>query len=236
MRASDTERDAAINVLNDALTAGRLTLDEHGDRIEAALEATTLEELNDLTVDVQEASLARPQSRRSRWTLAVAFVAAIAIIASVFAIERTPANTSPAAPHSASSGTQTTASNCATSSGSTLMSYTGPENTKVVTPRFTVSSSGCLRYTESTNCVSGRMLLYIYQMGVSPIPEPSLFGCNSLTYRLTAGTYYVVVNASGDWKILRHRVSDSLLSDPTRPGRRCRSEGVPIVDPPAMRV
>lgn len=207
MRAADSERDAAINVLNDALTAGRLTLDEHGDRIEAALEATTLEELNDLTADVQEASLERSQSRRSRWTLGVAFVAAIAIIASVFAIERTPANTSPAAPHSASpdasAGAQTTtASNCATPSGSTLMSYTGPENTKVVTPRFTVSASGCLHYTESSNCVSGRMLLYIYQMGVSSVPEPSLFGCNSLTYRLTAGTYYVVVNASGDWKIL----------------------------------
>ena len=199
-------RDAAINVLNDALTAGRLTLDEHGDRIEAALEATTLEELNDLTADVQEAPVARPQSRRSWWRLAVPLVAAIAIIASVFAIQRTPANTSPAAPHGpsprASAGAQTTASNCTTSSGLTLMSDTGPENTKVVTPRFTVSSSGCLHYTESSNCASGAMLLYIYQMGVSSVPEPSLFGCNSLTYRLTAGTYYVVVSASGDWKLL----------------------------------
>jgi len=39
-------------------------------------------------------------------------------------------------------------------------------------------------------------------MGVSSVPEPSLFGCNSLTYRLTAGTYYVVVSASGEWKLL----------------------------------
>ena len=51
-----------------------------------------------------------------------------------------------------SAGAQTTASNCTTSSGLTLMSDTGPENTKVVTPRFTVSSSGCLHYTESSNC------------------------------------------------------------------------------------
>jgi hypothetical protein len=206
MRASDTERDAAINVLNDALTAGRLTLDEHGDRIEAALEASTLDELNDLTADVQEVALARPQSRRSWWALAVPLVAAIAIIASVFAIHRTPASRSPAAAHGAaprsSAGPQTTASNCAASSGSTLMSYTGPENTRVVTPRFTVSSSGCLHYSESSNCASGSMLLYIYQMGVSSVAEPSLFGCNSLTYRLTAGSYYVVVTASGDWKIL----------------------------------
>ena len=45
------------------------------------------------------------------------------------------------------------------------------------------------------------MLLYIFQMGVSSVAEPSLLGCNSLTYPLTAGTYYVTVIASGDWKL-----------------------------------
>jgi hypothetical protein len=45
------------------------------------------------------------------------------------------------------------------------------------------------------------MLLYIYQMGVSSIPEPSLFGCNSLTYGLAEGTYYVTVIATGDWRL-----------------------------------
>ena len=185
---------------------GRLTLDEHGSRIEAALAATTLKELNDLTVDVQETPPARPQSRKSWRTLAVPFLAAIAIIAAVFAIQRTPATRSQTALHSASPlssvGARTAAPHCTSSAGSTLMSYTGPENAKVTTPRFTVSSSGCLHYTESSNCASGSMLLFIYQMGVSSVAEPSLFGCNSLTYPLAAGTYYVVVIARGDWKIL----------------------------------
>jgi Domain of unknown function (DUF1707) len=210
LRASDSERDAAVKVLNEALTAGRLSIDEHGDRVEAALGATTVEELEDLTADVQEAPPVRPRSRRSWATLVVPLVAVIAIIALVSAIHRTPAKTTPVGPHGASTaarsrssaGAQQSASDCTSSSGSTVMSYTGPENTRVMTPRFAVSSSGgCLHYTESSNCISGSMLLYIYQIGVSSVPEPSLFGCNSLTYRLTAGTYYVVVLASGDWKI-----------------------------------
>jgi hypothetical protein len=58
-----------------------------------------------------------------------------------------------------------------------------------------------MRYTESSNCVSGALLLFIYQQGVSSIPEPSLFGCNSLTYQLAKGTYYIVVSAAGEWSI-----------------------------------
>ena len=48
---------------------------------------------------------------------------------------------------------------------------------------------------------SGTMLLYIYQRGVSSIAEPSLFGCNSLTYPLSGGTYYVVISATGNSRL-----------------------------------
>lgn len=201
MRASDSERDEAINVLNNALTEGRLTLDEHGDRIEAALEAVTIEELRDLTSDVHEPPPLRSQSRRSWWLYAVPLVAVAAIIALVLVIQGTPTDKSPDKSQHFSAGAQTTAATCTGSSGSTILSQTGPENTKVVTPQFKVSAGACLHYTESSNCASGTMLLYIYQMGVSSVAEPSLFGCNSLTHPLTVGTYYVTVIASGDWKL-----------------------------------
>ncbi len=201
MRASDSERDEAIKVLNNALTEGRLALDEHGDRIEAALEATTIEELTELTSDVHEPPPLRSQSRRSWWLYAVPLVALATMIALVLALQGEPSDKSPDTSQHVSAGAQTTAVTCAGSSGSTILSQTGPENTKVLTPQFKVSTGGCLHYTESSNCASGTMLLYIYQTGVSSVAEPSLFGCNSLTYPLTAGTYYVAVTASGHWKL-----------------------------------
>jgi hypothetical protein len=200
-RASDSDRDEAISVLNDALATGRLNVDEHGERIQAALEAVTLEELNHLTADVQAPPLMRQRSLRRWWIYAVLIVALAAIIALVLATHGTPANTSRGKSARSSVGTHTASATCTGSSGSTQLSCTGPENTRVVTPRFTVSTNAALHYIESSNCASGTMLLYIYQIGVSSVPEPSLFGCNSLTYPLTAGTYYITVIASGDWKL-----------------------------------
>jgi len=58
LRASDDDRDATIGVLNEAVTVGRLTADEHADRVESALRAQTLGELSVLTTD-----LASPTAR-----------------------------------------------------------------------------------------------------------------------------------------------------------------------------
>src|SRR5688500_6739228 len=45
LRASDAEREWAVDTLRDAAGEGRLTVDELGDRVERALEATTRGEL-----------------------------------------------------------------------------------------------------------------------------------------------------------------------------------------------
>jgi hypothetical protein len=52
IRASDAERESAIDVLRDASAEGRLTFEELADRIEAAATATTRGDLQRLTADL----------------------------------------------------------------------------------------------------------------------------------------------------------------------------------------
>jgi len=52
LRASDTDRDRVVALLGDAMTDGRLTADEHGDRVQRAFAARTLGELAGLTTDL----------------------------------------------------------------------------------------------------------------------------------------------------------------------------------------
>ena len=52
MRASDADRDAAADLLNAAFAEGRLTVDEHGQRLEAAYAARTWQQLHRLTADL----------------------------------------------------------------------------------------------------------------------------------------------------------------------------------------
>jgi hypothetical protein len=58
--ASDADRDAAAARLNDAFAQGRLTADEHGERIRAAYDARTWTQLSALTAD-----LPTPSARRA---------------------------------------------------------------------------------------------------------------------------------------------------------------------------
>jgi uncharacterized protein DUF1707 len=50
--ASDADRDEAAAMLNEAFAEGRLTPDEHGDRVQAAYGARTWTELGRLTMDL----------------------------------------------------------------------------------------------------------------------------------------------------------------------------------------
>jgi hypothetical protein len=50
--ASDGDRDAAVRVLNEAFAEGRLTADEHGERVRAAFAARAWHELARLTADL----------------------------------------------------------------------------------------------------------------------------------------------------------------------------------------
>jgi hypothetical protein len=52
--ASDGDRDAAARVLNEAFAEGRLTADEHGERVRAAYAARTWSELARLTADLPD--------------------------------------------------------------------------------------------------------------------------------------------------------------------------------------
>ena len=52
LRASDTDRDRVVALLGEALTDGRLTADEHAERIQRAFTARTLGELAELTTDL----------------------------------------------------------------------------------------------------------------------------------------------------------------------------------------
>jgi hypothetical protein len=60
IRASDAEREVAIDRMRDAAAAGRLTFEELADRVEAAAGAVTRKELERLTEDLPAETVARP--------------------------------------------------------------------------------------------------------------------------------------------------------------------------------
>ncbi|HEY3810842.1 MAG TPA: DUF1707 domain-containing protein [Acidimicrobiales bacterium] len=60
MRVSDTERQRAIDELRRHCAAGRLDVDEYATRIEAALAATTLEDLDRVLGDLPMLRIADP--------------------------------------------------------------------------------------------------------------------------------------------------------------------------------
>ncbi|MGW2747130.1 DUF1707 SHOCT-like domain-containing protein [Streptomyces sp. NPDC001450] len=60
LRASHADRDRVVDVLTAAAGDGRLTAEEHEDRVGAALSARTLGELAELTTDLPDAAGAAP--------------------------------------------------------------------------------------------------------------------------------------------------------------------------------
>ena len=56
LRASDADRDRVLALLAEAMSDGRLTPDEHAERVQRACTARTLGELADLTADLVVAS------------------------------------------------------------------------------------------------------------------------------------------------------------------------------------
>ena len=78
LRATDSDRDGAVNLLNDALSVGRLTADEHGERLEAALTAKTLDQLAALTADLGPSTVT--DSSRSRLPQWIALIAAASVL------------------------------------------------------------------------------------------------------------------------------------------------------------
>ncbi|WP_375141708.1 DUF1707 domain-containing protein [Streptomyces sp.] len=60
LRASDAERDRIADILHDALAEGRLTADEHAERVEGVLRAKTVGELEVFIRDLPAAHAPRP--------------------------------------------------------------------------------------------------------------------------------------------------------------------------------
>ena len=56
MRASDADREAAASLLNEAFAEGRLTADEHDQRLSASYAARSWQQLHQLTADLPAAS------------------------------------------------------------------------------------------------------------------------------------------------------------------------------------
>ncbi|MDG4859501.1 DUF1707 domain-containing protein [Streptomyces sp. T-3] len=62
LRASDADRDRIAEILHEALAEGRLTAEEHSDRIDAVLNAKTLAELDPLIEDLPAARAGQPSA------------------------------------------------------------------------------------------------------------------------------------------------------------------------------
>ena len=96
VRVSDADRDATIQTLNESVAVGRLTPEEHAERVEAALRAKTAGDLSVLTRDLVLPVSRRPRSmmRRLLLPLLVVLVAAVTT-GSILAVSGT-STTSPA--------------------------------------------------------------------------------------------------------------------------------------------
>jgi hypothetical protein len=60
LRASDADRDSVVNLLHTAYAEGRITSDEHTERVQATISAKTLDDLVPLTADLVPAAPAEP--------------------------------------------------------------------------------------------------------------------------------------------------------------------------------
>jgi len=78
--ATDEDRDAAT-ALREALVSGQLTFDEHEERMSAALEARSLQELDDTTREIQRPTQPPHKRRRTGFLVTVAVVRLAGVVA-----------------------------------------------------------------------------------------------------------------------------------------------------------
>jgi len=85
VRASDTDRDRAIDILNNGLAIGQLTPEEHAKRIQDALTAKTLSDLDRLTGDLRKPVHQQGWLSRRRGVVALGLVGLLVAGAGVLA-------------------------------------------------------------------------------------------------------------------------------------------------------
>jgi hypothetical protein len=106
LRASDTDRDRTLEVLSDAIAVGRLTLDEHDLRAQAALKAVYVSDLSKLTVDLSlEVATPRRWNQAHRPAIIGVLALVVVMIVLIFALGR---NNGPQIAISPGTGTATT--------------------------------------------------------------------------------------------------------------------------------
>jgi Domain of unknown function (DUF4190)/Domain of unknown function (DUF1707) len=95
VRATDRDRDATIDVLQESYATGRLTADEHAGRVSAAMSARTYVDLDRLTADLHRRPLypdaPRPLMRRGTNGYAIAALACGAAQPLTFMLTTIPA-------------------------------------------------------------------------------------------------------------------------------------------------
>jgi hypothetical protein len=64
LRASDADRDLVVNILHTAYAEGRITTEEHTERLEATIRAKTFDELRPITADLVPTTLPAPAQPR----------------------------------------------------------------------------------------------------------------------------------------------------------------------------
>ncbi|RDH75631.1 DUF1707 domain-containing protein [Mycolicibacterium moriokaense] len=109
-RAKDSDRTATCQVLDSALGEGQLSMEEHRQRVSAAVNATTLGELQSLVTDLQPVTSAPPGTQRSplrrRPLVIAAGAGGAAIIAGAIAWALTSGGSTPSNTAAPSSSTQ----------------------------------------------------------------------------------------------------------------------------------
>jgi uncharacterized membrane protein len=87
-KASDADRDQAIAVLNNALAIGELQPDEHEQRLQAVFDASTVDALHQLTVDLTVPPTPVPwwSTRRRSLAAVMAAMAVMAVVAIVVVV------------------------------------------------------------------------------------------------------------------------------------------------------
>jgi hypothetical protein len=86
-RASDVDRDRAIAVLNNALAIGELNPEEHEKRLQAAFEASTVDALKGLTVDLSVPPTPVPWWSSRRRSLAGVTAAVVIVVVAALVAE-----------------------------------------------------------------------------------------------------------------------------------------------------
>src|SRR4051812_49755574 len=83
LRAADRDRDQVAEALREHYAQGRLSMEEFDERSTAAVKATTMGDLRELTADLPNLTEPQEAPRSPRWIAAASITATAAVLAIV---------------------------------------------------------------------------------------------------------------------------------------------------------